>query len=97
MRETSGMTLFKKIPVTIDQKEYEVRILYEAGIINIVLFSNNHPATGFRHHIQIPRRLDVKEMLQKSAVIEVVEELVQIAKEDITQNRWERLLAGIKA
>jgi hypothetical protein len=91
----NSMTLFKKIPFTIDRKEYEVRILYDPGLINIAVFINNRPATGFRHHIQIPKSLDVKEVLEKKLAFEVIKELIQIAKEDIAQQRWERLIAGI--
>ena len=88
------MMLFKKIPITVDQQEYKAHILYDPGLINVVAFSDNHPASGLRHQVQIPKKLDVKEMLEKKGVIEVVEELISVAREDIVQQRWERLLAG---
>ena len=91
------MTLFRKIPVTIDNKEYEVRIYYEPGIINIAVFYDGHPATGFRHRIHLNKKLDVEEILQKDSVQKVIEEIIRIAREDISGNRWERFLAGIKA
>lgn len=89
-----AMMLLKKIPFTVEQREYEIRILYEPGMINIAVFSGNHPATGLRHQIQISKKIDVKEMLEKKGVFEVVEELISIAREDIAQKRWERLLAS---
>lgn len=90
------MTLYKKIPATINKKEHEVRILYDPGLISITVFSDNYPATGFRHQIQISKKLDVEKVLQNLAVSAIIDELIEIAQEDITQRRWERLQEGMK-
>ena len=84
------MTLFKKVPMSHENRDYEIRVLYDDSAINIVAFMNNYPVNGFRHRILIPRNRDVKEVLKK----EPVQELIDISKRDITEKRWERLETG---
>ena len=82
------MILFKKIPFTFQEKEYEIRIYYNDILINVVVFHNNYPATGFRHQVEIPKKETMKELLEQ----DVIDELGEIAKSDIFEKRWERLL-----
>ena len=49
------MTLFKKIPFTFEEKDYEIQICYDDSVINAVVFQNNYPANGFRHQIKISK------------------------------------------
>lgn len=86
-----AMILFKKIPYTLDDKKYEIRVLYDEAMINIVVFHNNYPANGFRHQVQIPKRYDVKKILKTKAI----QEIIEIAKSDIIENRWAKLLNEI--
>ena len=84
------MTLFNKVPMKAENGDYEIRVFYDDSAINIVAFRNNYPANGFRHRILIPKNRDVKEVLEK----EPVRELIEISKRDITEKRWERLETG---
>ena len=43
------MQLHKKIPLVHQNKDYEVRILYENNMITAVAFLENRPANGYRH------------------------------------------------
>ena len=82
------MTLLKKIPFAFAEREYEIRVYYNDIIITVVVFRNNYPTNGFRHQVKIPKKLSVKELLEQ----DVIDELVETAKSDIFEKRWERLL-----
>jgi hypothetical protein len=85
------MILFKKIPMKFEKKDYEIRVLYDDATINVVAFLNNYPFNGFRHQIQVPKKFEVKRVLKTEAV----KELVEIAKNDIIEKRWEKLLKAL--
>ena len=82
------MLLHKKVSSMVDNKDYDIRVLYDDRNINVVAFLDNHPVNGFRHQINVPKKLDVKELLEK----EPVQELIEMSKADIVEKRWERLL-----
>ena len=82
------MELFATFPFTLEEKLYEIRVYYSDKLINVVAFHNNHPANGFRHQIQVSQKTSVNELLEK----EVINELVEISKKDISEKRWERLI-----
>lgn len=82
------MTLFEKIPFKFEEEDYEIRVLYDEKTINVVAFHNNHPANGFRHQVKIPKYLDINQLLEA----DVLKELIEMAKNDIVEKRWEKLL-----
>ncbi|MFC2166494.1 hypothetical protein ACFLQZ_00850 [Acidobacteriota bacterium] len=82
------MLLFKKHEMPFEGKNYEIRVYYDDRIINVVTFLNNYPASGFRHQIKIPPKRNAKDLLDKAPV----QELVEIAKNDVTSKRWQRLI-----
>ncbi len=79
------MELYKKTPLKWNNENYEIRVLYDDSLINVLAFHNNHPANGFRHQIRLPKNCNVQKMLEKK----IVGELVEIAKNEIVENRWE--------
>lgn len=85
------MRLFKKIPMTFEGKDYEIRVLYDDTKINVVAFFNNHPANSYRHQIILPKKCEVKKILEKDAVTR----LVEISKDEIVEKRGEELLKTI--
>ena len=85
------MILFKKNPISFENKDYEIRVLYDDKLINVVAFLNNHPANGFRYQIKVSKYFDVKKMLET----DTVNELVEKSKNDIIEKRWEKLLNEI--
>jgi len=84
-----AMTFYKKVPFSFEEKNYEIRVFYDDKTINIVTFRNNYPANGFRHQIKISKNLSIKEIINQK----VINELIEMAKKDIFEKRWERLTA----
>lgn len=82
------MLLFKKVPMTFEGKEYEIRVLYDENTINVAAFLNNHPVNGFRHQMKLPKKCNVMGVLERDAA----HELVEIAKDDIKQKRWDTVI-----
>lgn len=74
-----------------EEKDYEIRVLYDDTIINVVAFLNNYPVNGFRHQIKIPKKFDVKRILKTDAV----KELVEMSKNNIIEKRWDRMLKAL--
>jgi hypothetical protein len=86
------MRLFKKVPITFEGKDYEIRVLYEDTTISVIAFLNNYPANGYRHQIQLPKNCDVEKVLEQG----FVDELVEMSKNDIIEKRWEKLSKVIR-
>ena len=82
------MILYKKYPIIFEEKDYEIKVLYDNTTINVVAFLNNYPANGFRHQVKISKKIDIKRMLE----MDTVKDLVEISKNDIIEKRWEKLL-----
>ena len=86
------MRLFKKVTFNYEDNRYEIRIYYNDNLINIASFRNNHPANGFRHQIQVPKRCDIQGILEDG----LIDELIEISKKDLTEKRAERLFNLIR-
>jgi len=86
------MRLFKKIPVRVEESEYEIRILYDDVTINVVAFLGNRPANGYRHQVKLPKSCNVEELLTEYSF----DELVGISKSEIAERRWDRLASAIQ-
>jgi hypothetical protein len=82
------MNQLKKIKFDFDGENYEIKIFHQENLINILAFKNNYPANGFRHQIQIPKGISVKDVLDQT----VMSEYVELCKKDISERRWERLI-----
>ena len=83
-----GILLYKKVPYSFAERDYEINVFYDSNTINIVAFKNHYPANGFRHQIKISKNLMMKKILQQK----VVDEFIEICKRDISEKRWERLI-----
>ena len=81
------MILYKKVPFSFEEKNFEIKIFRDDKTINIVAFRNNYPANGFRHQIKISKNIPIEEILKQK----VIDELIEICKKDISEKRWERL------
>lgn len=80
------MKLFKKIPISIEEKDYEIMVLYNDTVINVVAFLDNHPANGYRHQIKLPNKCNVLEVLEQN----IAGKLIEMTKNDIIEKRWEK-------
>ena len=79
--------VYKKIPWEHDGKKYEIRIMFNDKLINILPFHNNRPVNGFRYQIQLSKNVHVK-MLLKS---QNFSHLIEYVKDDIRNERWKLL------
>ncbi len=86
------MKLFKKIPISIEEKDYEIRVLYDDTVINVVAFLDNHPANGYRHQIKLPNKCNVLEVLEQN----IAGKLIEMTKNDIIEKRWEKTYETIQ-
>ena len=86
------MKLFKKIPKSIEEKEYEIRVLYDDTGINVVAFLDNHPANGYRHQIKLPNKCNVLEVLEQN----IAGKLIEMTKNDIIEKKWEKTYETIQ-
>jgi len=80
------MKLFKKYPMSFEEKDYEIRVLYDDGIINVVAFFDNYPANGYRHQIKVPKKCNVLEILEE----DIAGKLIDKTKNDIIEKSWEK-------
>lgn len=78
------MELFKKIPLNVEDKDYEIRVLCDDTVINVVAFLDNHPANGYRHQIKLPKKCNVLGLLEQN----IAEALIEITKKNIIEKRW---------
>ena len=81
------MNLFKKLPFSFEDEDYEVRIYFDDTLITVISFKNNYPANGLRHQIKLSKKQSAEELLNS----EVIGEMVEITKGDIIERRWSRL------
>jgi len=82
------MKLIKKIPFSHEEKKHEIRVFSDEKIVNIVALVNNHPHNCIRYQILIPKYLDVKKLLKSK----IINHFVELTKNDIIENRWEKSL-----
>jgi hypothetical protein len=80
------MEVFKKIPVNVEDGDYEIRVFYNDTVINVVAFLNNHPANGYRHQIRLPKKCNALGVLEQN----IAEGLIEITKRNIIEKRWEK-------
>jgi hypothetical protein len=81
------MKLFKQVPMRFEERDYEISIFYDDTVINVVAFLDNHPANGYRHQLQLPKKCNVLGVLEQN----IAEDLVEISKKDIVEKRWEKI------
>ena len=81
------MELFDTIPYTVEKEDFEIRIYYDVGIINVVAFLKGYPANGYRYQVKIPKKCNVKKVLELSPV----PELVETCKNHLTEHKWEKM------
>ena len=81
------MELYKKTPLTWNNENYEIQVLYNDSLINVLTFLNHHPANGFRHQIRLQKGCNVQEILKQ----DIVGELIDISKKEIVENKWQKV------
>lgn len=82
------MEVYKNISWEHGGKEYEIRIMLEDKLINILPFHKNHPANGFRYQIQLSKNVKTQSLLKLENFTHIIENV----KEDIKKERWQLFL-----
>ncbi len=82
------MHLFKKVPFSFEEKNYDIKVFYSDTLITVVAFHNNYPANSFRHQITVSKKIPVRTLLEN----DVINEVIEVSKRDIVEKRSERLL-----
>jgi hypothetical protein len=80
------MELFQSKQLSFEGQDYEIRVLYEEGLINVAAFRDKHPASGYRYQIKLPKRCDVLGCLERN----IMDPLVEMCEKDILERRWEK-------
>jgi len=80
------MKLFETRPFNFEKDSYDIRIYYDDETINVLAFYKNRPANGYRYQIKIQKGYDVKNILEKFPVNNLVENCMS----DIKEKSWEK-------
>jgi len=85
-------TIVERHPFEAHGKTYEVRITLDGADLCVRAYQSGRPANGYSYHVDLETGHDFKLLKGKDAV----NELVRMAKEDVIQKRYERLLALLR-
>lgn len=70
-----------------EDKDYEVRVLYDNANIYAIPFYRNRPQNCYRYQIKIPKKVEVIQLIETEAV----DSLINMAKDDILEKRGDTL------
>ena len=84
--------MFEKREFEFENKKYEIRISSDGWITNIRVFLDGKPANGYSYAVELPIILDAK---HGKLPIDPKEDLIETAKRDIEEKRYERYLEAI--
>ncbi|NQV15056.1 hypothetical protein HQ531_06320 [bacterium] len=87
------MEIFDSVPFSFGGKDFDIRILYDEASINVLAFLKGYPANGYRYQVKIKKDCDVRAVLEKTPVPELIEK----CKEDLMGNTWEALREAIQS
>jgi len=79
------------VPFSFEGKDYEIRIVSDGATIRIRAFLNGKPANGYAYEINTITLFDLKRQIG----FDGVKDLIQSAKEDVEQKKWERYLEAV--
>lgn len=79
------------VPFSFEGKDYEIRIASDGATIRIRAFLNGKPANGYVYEINTITLFDLKRQIE----FDGIKDLIQSAKEDVEQKRWERYLEAV--
>jgi len=82
------LNLIKTIPLSHQGKSYDVRVYSDGYNILVKAFAAGTEANGFSHSVTLPVAFDMKNQLGMDAV----EMLVEDAKRDVVEGRWEQFV-----
>jgi len=84
------MKLNKKIPFEHEGKDWEIRIFSDGWKFKVKAYIDGRPANGYSYSVEMPTAFD----LQTVTGTDAIQTLVDIAKEDVVRNKWEKYVEG---
>jgi len=82
------MQEIKSIPFRFEDKEYEIRVFSDGTTFQVQAFRQGKRANGYAYTVDYMTSASLRQNLGMDAV----EHLIRIAKNDIKEKVWERLL-----
>jgi hypothetical protein len=86
------MEELQRIPFMFEDNQYEVRVMHGNNLIHVLVFGKNYPATNFRYQLLLPKKTPPEIILGT----DILEEMIASAKQDIFENRMEKVKAILK-
>lgn len=80
------MKLNHTIPFEFEEESYEIRIYSEGWKFNIRAYLDSRPANGYSYNADLPTAFNIEQILN----IDVIQELVKLAKKDVENKTWEK-------
>jgi hypothetical protein len=77
---------------TVNGKQFEIRLSLVGDAYEIRAFDEDKPANGFSYRVSIENQHDLKVL----AGMDMVKELSRIAKEDVKEQRYQKLLEALE-
>lgn len=81
----------KIVKFTHASQEFEIRIASDGNTLFIRAFKNSQPANGFRYSVDLVTAMDIEHVMGYDAV----NDLIESAKSDIVEGRWEKYLDAV--
>ena len=85
------MSAYQVTPFQHDGKEYEIRVNSDGLAVQIRAFLDGVPANGYIYQVNLTTAFDLKKIIGMDAI----KDLIDMAKEDVKQKRWERFLEAL--
>ena len=86
------MNIIKKLPFIFDGNKYEIIVTQVENGYTVRAFLNNKPANPWFYNVDFITNMDIENAIGESAY----DHLIESAKSDIKNKRYEALLADLK-
>lgn len=85
------MSGYQVFPFQHEGKEYEIRVTSDGITVQIRIFLDGVPANGYVYQVNSTTAFDLKKIIGMDAITY----LIDMAKEDVKQQRWENFLEAL--
>jgi hypothetical protein len=84
------MKLNKRIPFEHEGKNYEIHIFSDGWKFKVKAYLDGQPVNGYSYSVELPTAFDLQTVISTDAI----QTLIDIAKEDVVSNKWEKYVKG---
>lgn len=82
------MNAIETIPFEFKKRQYEIRVVTDGVCVYVRAFHRNRPANGYRYSIDL---MVTAPELRRLKGMDGIRVLIEHAKQDVFEERWERL------